>query len=192
MNPVARIRLAIILIASTLLGTLIVAVLLLLHGTWRTGAVITNTTVQTQSGRQSVTWMLTAHRLVGIQVTASDPAYSRVWADESMWRQGKRWDRITVTVGDKNGSFVLEYNARAGMRGTSGGSGVGSETRTLDFRGLQPRGYVPSETVLGRFTLETQQGQIVEGTVTLVEVTEELLHPSKRSDATELPQQEAH
>jgi len=170
MGLTGRSRIAIGLTVGALLGILIAAVLLLFHGAWRPGVVVANAVVQTHNGRQSVTWTLIPHRMVGIQVTASDPAYSRTWADQDMWRQGKRWDEITVTVGDKDGSFVLEYSAKTRARGMSGGSSAGSGAKSFVFTDLRRRGYAPLGTVLGRFTFQTQDGQTVEAKVSLVEV----------------------
>ena len=58
MNSPARIRTAIFLTVGALLGTLVAATLLLFHGTWITGAVVTNAVVQTRDGRRSVTRLL--------------------------------------------------------------------------------------------------------------------------------------
>ena len=60
---------------------------------------VTNVIVQMHNGRQSVTWTLITHNLVGIRVTASDPSYSGTWADQDMWSRGSHWDEITVTEG---------------------------------------------------------------------------------------------
>lgn len=184
MNATARIRLAIILTGVTLLGILSAAVLLLFHGPWRAGAFVTEAIVRTHNGRQSATWKLAAHRQVGIQITTSDPAYSHTWADRDKGWRGRRWDRITVTLSVENGSFVLGYNARAKRRGTGGGENIGSGAKSLIFTDLH-RGCAAPGTVLGRFTLETQDRPTVEGKVSLVEVTEELLDPFKRSDAND-------
>ncbi len=170
MSLTGRSRIAIGLTVGALLGILIAGVLLLFHGIWRPGVVVTNAVVQTHNGHQSVTWTLIPHRMVGIQVTASDPAYSRTWADRDMWRQGERWDEITVTVGDKDGSFVLEYGAKTRARGMSGGSSAGSGAKSFVFTDLRRRGYAPLGSGLGRFTLETVGGHVVEGRVSLVEV----------------------
>jgi len=186
MNPSARIRLAIILTVGTLVGALAAAILLLFHDTWRPGATVISVGKQVRNGRESVTWTLTAHRPVGVQVTASDPAYSYTWADENMWRRGKHWDRITVTAGDKEGSFVWEYKAERMRRATIGGShGVGSEAKSLVFTDIRSRGHAPPGTMLCRFTLVMQDGQRIEGKMSLIEVTEELLYSAKRPNAND-------
>jgi hypothetical protein len=137
--------------------------------------VIAKAGLQTRNGHHSMKWALSANRLLGIRIAGTDPAYSATWADRNMWQQGGHWDEVAFTVGDaRTTSKMMSWSGTAGDR-----------IKAVAFRSVRYHGYVPPGTVLGIVIIETEDGRLLEGKVSLVEVTEELLYPFKRSDATE-------
>jgi hypothetical protein len=143
---------------------------------------------QQRNGHCSMAWRLSPSFPLGIQIVASDPHYSTSWRDRTTWESGKPCDTIVCTLGDDEGSFFWRFEQRMGN--TAGGSSSGTRKYTiksLTFSNVRARGRVVPGSILGTFRLESEDGHVVTGEISVIEVTEELLYPPLRQMSSAHP-----
>jgi hypothetical protein len=137
--------------------------------------------LQVRNGHYSMAWRLSPSFPLSIQTIASDPDYSTTWKDRTSWDGGKPCDTAVFTMGDNEGSCFWRFETTMGNTGRSSATGTSKYTiKSLRFSNVRERGRVVPRTILGAFRLESDDGHVVTGEVSVIEVTEESLYPSLR------------
>jgi hypothetical protein len=171
---------AIRIMGTLLAGTLVAAGVII---TFRASGPRTVVKAQRQvrEGHNSIAWRLSPSFPLGIRITASDPSYSTTWTDRTDWRSDKPCDTIACTIGDDGSSFFWKFEQRRGNTAGSSASGTRKyPIKSLTFSNVRERGRVIPGTILGTFRLESDDGHVVTGEISVIEVTEELLYPPLR------------
>jgi hypothetical protein len=126
-------------------------------------------------------WRLSPSFPLGIRIAASDPSYSLTWTERKTWESSKPCDTIVLTVGNDQTSFFCRCEAtmRDG-RSSSSTRTTKCTLKSLTFSNVRERGRVVPGSMLGTFRLEGEDGHVVTGEISIIEVTEELLYPTLR------------
>jgi hypothetical protein len=168
--------------ALKIVGTLLVGVLVaagvLLAFRASSPRTVVRAQHQEQDGHCAIAWRLSPSFPLGIRIIASDPDYSITWKDRTTWDSSKPCDTIVCTVGDNEGS--LFWHVEQTMGNAAGGSSSGTwkyPIKSLSFSNVRERGQVVPGSILGTFRLEGEDGHVVTGEISVIEVTEELLYP---------------
>jgi hypothetical protein len=136
---------------------------------------------QKRNGHCSMAWRISPSFPLGIRITASDPDYATRWLDRTDWRNDKPCDTIVFTMGDDEGSCFWRIETTMGNTGRGSATSTSKYTiRSLNFSNVRERGRIVPGSILGTFRLEGEDGDVVTGEISVIEVTEELLYPPLR------------